>query len=237
MNFSLARASLIAEADMVGIAGERAVCDPRGVLYFPDLRLLAVSDLHLEKGSSLARRGTLIPPYDTGATLLRLQAVISDYQPAIVISLGDSFHDGGGAERMHASFRERLEALISGRDWFWVAGNHDPDAPADLPGETVRELAIGSLLFRHEPSAVRVEGEVAGHLHPCARVVGQSRSVRRRCFITDGRRLVLPAYGAYAGGLSVRDVAFAGLFMRPPLVGALGSARVHAVGWERVRGD
>ncbi|TIW67306.1 MAG: metallophosphatase, partial [Mesorhizobium sp.] len=86
MNFSLTRATLIAEADLIGIAGERAVCDPRGVLYFPDLRLLAVSDLHLEKGSSFARRGSLIPPYDTGATLLRLQAAIADYQPAIVIS-------------------------------------------------------------------------------------------------------------------------------------------------------
>jgi len=175
MNFSLARATLIAEADLVGIAGERAVCDPRGVLYFPDLRLLAVSDLHLEKGSSFARRGALIPPYDTGATLLRLQAAIADYQPAIVISLGDSFHDGGGAERMHASFRERLESLIAGRDWFWIAGNHDPDAPADLPGETVRELAVGSLLFRHEPSKVRVEGEISGHLHPCARIVQRGR--------------------------------------------------------------
>ena len=181
MNFSLARTSLIAEADMIGIAGERAVCDPRGVLYFPELRLLAVSDLHLEKGSSLARRGALIPPYDTGATLLRLQAVISDYQPSIVISLGDSFHDGGGAERMHASFRERLEALMAGRDWFWVAGNHDPEAPADLPGETVRELAIGSLLFRHEPSKVRIEGEIAGHLHPCARIIDRrSRHGRHR---------------------------------------------------------
>ncbi|TIT56502.1 MAG: metallophosphatase, partial [Mesorhizobium sp.] len=115
MTFSLARASLIAEADLVGIAGARAVCDPRGVLYFPELKLLTVSDLHLEKGSSLARRGTLIPPYDTGATLLRLQAVISDYQPSIIISLGDSFHDGGGAKRMHSSFRERLEALMAGR--------------------------------------------------------------------------------------------------------------------------
>ncbi|TIS55619.1 MAG: metallophosphatase, partial [Mesorhizobium sp.] len=120
MNFSLSRATLIAEADLIGIAGERAVCDPRGVLYFPDLRLLAVSDLHLEKGSSFARRGALIPPYDTGATLLRLQAVIADYQPRIVVSLGDSFHDGGGAERMHLSFRERLEAMMAGRDWFWV---------------------------------------------------------------------------------------------------------------------
>ncbi|TGQ03692.1 metallophosphatase, partial [Mesorhizobium sp. M2E.F.Ca.ET.219.01.1.1] len=122
----------------------------------------------------------LNPPFDTCSTLLRLHAVIADYQPALVISLRDSFHHGGGAARMHESFRERLESLIAGRDWFWIAGNHDPDAPADLPGETVRELAIGSLLFRHEPSKVRVEGEISGHLHPCARIVQQGRSVRDR---------------------------------------------------------
>ncbi|MBZ9822681.1 ligase-associated DNA damage response endonuclease PdeM [Mesorhizobium sp. CA4] len=233
MNFSLSRATLIAEADIVGIAGERAVCDRRGVLYFPDLRLLAVSDLHLEKGSSFARRGTLIPPYDTGATLLRLQAVIADYEPRIVLSLGDSFHDGGGAGRMHQSFRERLEAMMAGRDWFWVAGNHDPDAPADLLGETVKELAIGSLLFRHEPSKLRVEGEIAGHLHPCARIVQRGRSVRRRCFASDGGRMIMPAFGAYTGSLNVLDRAYAGLFRLETLVAyMLGAERIFAIsGW------
>ncbi len=221
MNFSLARASLTAEADLVGIAGERAVCDPRGVLYFPQFRLLAVSDLHLEKGSSLARRGTLIPPYDTGATLLRLQAVISDYQPSIVISLGDSFHDGGGAGRMHASFRERLEALMAGRDWFWVAGNHDPEAPADLPGQTVRELAIGTLLFRHEPSRVRVQ---------------QGRSVRRRCFAGDGGRMIMPAFGAYTGSLNVLDRAYSGLFRLDTLMAyMLGTDRIFAISHSMLR--
>ncbi len=196
MNFSPARAVAAPDAQPVGIAGERALCDPRGVLYFPELRLLAVSDLHLEKGSSLARRGALIPPYDTAATLLRLEAAIAHYLPEVVVSLGDSFHDGEGAARLHPAFRARLEGLIAGRDWFWIAGNHDPDAPADLPGRTVRELAVGALLFRHEPSRTWVEGEVAGHLHPCARIVQRGRSVRRRCFAADGARMIMPAFGA-----------------------------------------
>jgi uncharacterized protein len=230
MTFALAMTALLADADPIGIAGERAICDRRGVLYFPELRLLTVSDLHLEKGSSLARRGTLIPPYDTGATLLRLQAVIADYQPAIVISLGDSFHDGGGAARMHSSFRERLEALMAGRDWFWVAGNHDPDAPEGLPGETVRELAIGSLVFRHEPSAVPITGEIAGHLHPCARIVQRGRSVRRRCFASDGRRMIMPAFGSYTGSLNVLDRAYSGLFSWDAFMAyMLGARRIYAI--------
>jgi hypothetical protein len=51
------------------------------------------SDLHLEKGSSYAARGQLIPPYDTAATLARLAAAIARRNPATVIALGDSFHD------------------------------------------------------------------------------------------------------------------------------------------------
>ena len=216
--------------DLVGIAGEAAVCDRRGVLYFPDYGLLAVSDLHLEKGSALARRGTLVPPYDTAATLLRLQAVIADYRPEIVVSLGDSFHDGHGAARMHAGFREHLEALMAGRDWFWVAGNHDPEAPAGLPGRTVQEILVGALSFRHEPSRERVEGEISGHLHPCARIVQRGRSVRRRCFAGDGGRMIMPAFGTYTGSLNVLDRAYAGLFRRESLMAyMLGASRVFAL--------
>jgi len=224
------RANAIAAAGLVGLAGECAVCDPRGVLYFPDFGLLAVSDLHLEKGSAIARRGVLIPPYDTVATLARLAEAVSDYQPRTVVSLGDSFHDGWGAERLPLPFRQRLEALMTGRDWFWVTGNHDPDAPADLPGETVRELAFGSLILRHEPSGTYVEGEVAGHLHPCARIVQRGRSVRRRCFAGDGSRMIMPAFGAYTGSLNVLDRAYRGLFRHETLMAyMLGADRVFAM--------
>ena len=114
---------------------------------------------------------------------------------------------------------------MAGRDWFWVAGNHDPVPPEGLPGETVRELAFGSLVFRHEPSAVAVAGEIAGHLHPCARIVQRGRSVRRRCFASDGRRLIMPAFGAYTGSLNVLDRAYAGLFRRGSLHGLYARRR------------
>ncbi|WP_054312005.1 ligase-associated DNA damage response endonuclease PdeM [Mesorhizobium sp. 1M-11] len=236
MNFSAARAVTAIGGEAVTVAGERALCDPRGTLFFPDLSLLAVSDLHLEKGSSFARRGALIPPYDTAATLARLETVIADYQPRIVVSLGDSFHDGKGAERLHPDFRLRLGELMTGRDWFWIAGNHDPEAPADLPGETVLELAVGAVLFRHEPSKLRVEGEIAGHLHPCARIVQRGRSVRRRCFAGDGTRLIMPAFGAYTGSLNVLDRAYQGLFRRETLMAyMLGAERVFAISGAMLR--
>ncbi|MCT7374484.1 ligase-associated DNA damage response endonuclease PdeM [Chelativorans sp. EGI FJ00035] len=214
----------------IAVAGEGAVCDPSGALYLPADRLLVVSDLHLEKGSSYARRGSMLPPYDTAATLKRLAAVIDRHRPAAVVSLGDSFHDAGGAGRMPEAFRERLLALMAGRQWYWISGNHDPLPPEGLPGHWVEELAVGSLIFRHEPSQGEAEGEIAGHLHPGARIVRRGRSVRRACFASDGARLVMPAFGSLTGTLNVLDRAFAGLFRREALTAyMLGAERVYPI--------
>ena len=224
-------------AGLICVAGEAASCDPRGVLIFPGLRLMVVSDLHLEKGSSYARRGQLLPPYDTGATLDRLAAAVAEHAPRTVISLGDSFHDGGGAGRLPDAYRDRLVALMRGRDWVWVTGNHDPDAPAGLPGTVADEVAIGPLTFRHEPVRGAVPGEIAGHLHPGATVVRRGRAVRRRCFATDGERLIMPAFGAYTGMLDLFDRAYRGLFRTESLFAhMLGADRVYAIAGARLRG-
>ena len=229
-----------AHAIDISVAGEAALCDRRGALYFPDMGLLCVSDLHLEKGSSFARRGMLVPPYDTVATLLRLQAVIDHYRPKIVVSLGDSFHDSEGSSRLPSQMRLDLSALMAGRDWFWVSGNHDPQPPAGLPGDTVEALSMGALTFRHEPSKKSpqgpISGEIAGHLHPCARIVQRGRSVRRRCFATDGERIVMPAFGAYTGSLNVLDRAYRGLFREDGLVAyMIGASKVFAISGAMLR--
>ena len=209
------------------LAGERAVCDWRGALWLPDCATLVVSDLHLEKGSSFARRGMLLPPYDTAATLARLGTVIDDYRPQVVISLGDSFHDGQGAARMPDIFRVHLTTLMAGREWFWISGNHDPDPPAGLGGVFAGEVSIGPLIFRHEPARGPCPGEVAGHLHPGARIVRQGRSVRRPCFASDGERLVMPAFGSLTGCLNVLDRAYTSLF-------DWGRFTAHVLGADRV---
>lgn len=221
----------------IRIAGEVATCDPSGALHFAALGLLVVSDLHLEKGSSVARRGLLVPPYDTGATLDRLGRVIAALRPRTVVSLGDSFHDREGAARLPAPYRDRLLAMMDGRDWIWVAGNHDPDVPADLPGSVADEVAVGALRFRHEPKAGATAGEIAGHLHPGAVIVQRGRAVRRRCFATDGQRLIMPAFGAYTGSLNVLDRAYRGLFDWESFFALmLGTDRVYAMAHRRLRG-
>ena len=73
------------------VNGVAAVCDPLGALYLPDSGVVVVSDLHLEKGAAFARRGMMLPPYDTLATLTVLSAVISRYDPKVVISSATIF--------------------------------------------------------------------------------------------------------------------------------------------------
>ncbi|MGH6963243.1 MAG: ligase-associated DNA damage response endonuclease PdeM [Phenylobacterium sp.] len=208
-----------------------------GALWLETERTLVVADLHLEKGSSYAARGQMLPPYDTRETLRRLAAEVAALTPAVVVLLGDTFHDRKSEGRLAADDAEALRELAGGRTLVWVVGNHDADGPQALPGETADELSMLGLTLRHEPQAGLQPGEVAGHLHPAARVTATRGTVRRRCFITDGERAILPAFGAFAGGLNVRDKAFAGLFARPPLAGALGVGRVHAVGWRSLTGD
>jgi DNA ligase-associated metallophosphoesterase len=224
--------------DTITLAGVPLVADPAGAIYWPDEKLLAVADLHLEKGSAFAARGVLLPPYDTAATLTRLARLIERYSPSLVIALGDSFHDGGGPSRLSDASRGALTALQRGRDWVWMAGNHDPDPAENIGGRFADVLALGALTFRHEPSPRQSDGEIAGHLHPLARIARRGRAVSRRCFACDGRRLVMPAFGAYAGGLNVRDRAIVSLFGALSFTAhMLGEGRLYAVPAARCLSD
>lgn len=221
----------------MAIGGADALLRCSGALWLAAERALVVADLHLEKGSAYAARGQMLPPYDTRETLKRLAAEVEALTPAIVVLLGDTFHDRKSEDRLASEDAQRLRDLARGQTLVWVVGNHDADGPRALPGETAAELELCGLTLRHEPRAGLQPGEVSGHLHPAARVKATRGRVRRRCFITDSERAILPAFGAYAGGLNVRDRAFDGLFARPPLAGALGVGRVHAVGWRSLVGD
>ena len=172
----------------ISLAGLTFLADPAGALYWSDEKLLVVADLHLEKGSAFARRGVLLPPYDTASTLARLARLIEYYAPRLVIALGDSFHDGDGPLRMAGADRAVLKTLQRGRDWIWIAGNHDPELPGGIGGDFADVLALGPLSFRHEPSTNSCNGEIAGHLHPLACVSMRGRGVRRRCFASDGHQ-------------------------------------------------
>jgi len=217
--------SRLAPHSEIRLAGAVLHADPSGALLWPAERTLIVADLHFEKGSGFAARGVLLPPYDTRATLDRLEAVLRRVRPRRVVCLGDSFHDRRAADRLAADDAARLARMAAAHEWIWVAGNHDP-APPVAGGAVVDELMLGPLTLRHAAAADPAAGEVSGHYHPKASVTVRARRVTGRCFAADARRLILPAFGAYAGGLDVLDPAIAGLFP--------GGCDVHFLGRERV---
>jgi uncharacterized protein len=222
--------------NLIVLAGVPLLTDSDGALYWPEHGLLAVADLHLEKGSSFAARGQLLPPYDTAATLARLVRLIARYAPRCVVALGDSFHDGGGPARLADSNRESIQAMQHGREWIWITGNHDPEPADGVGGAFAAALAIGPLTFRHLPGGSA--GEIAGHLHPVARVAHRGRAVSRRCFAADGQRMVMPAFGAFTGGLNVRDAAFADVFGTLAFTAhLLGDGRLYAFAAKRCLPD
>jgi hypothetical protein len=198
-------------APTIALAGETLVPDPSGALYWPAAATVVVADLHLEKGTSYGPRGITLPPYDTAATLTRLAEVLARFRPEQVICLGDSFHDGAAGERLDPADRVALAGHVAAHRWFWVAGNHDRNPPP-LEGRVVGELAIGGLTFRHEAAPYCGPGEISGHYHPKAIWRARGRPIGGRCFVGDGKRLILPAFGAYAGGLDIADPAIARLF-------------------------
>jgi DNA ligase-associated metallophosphoesterase len=191
--------------------GVELFAEPSGALWWPAAATLIVADLHFEKGTSYATRGVLLPPYDTRATLARLAEAIG---PRVrrVICLGDSFHDGNGPERLSQDDAATLGSLVERHDWIWIAGNHDPVLPAMIGGRTIiDELRLDGLVLRHQAEADAI-GEVSGHYHPKSHIDVRGRRLSGACFVHDERRIVLPAFGAYTGGLHVESEAIRALF-------------------------
>lgn len=215
---------------------EQFFCDHEGGLFWPKHNCLIVSDLHLEKGAAMAAGGYLIPPYDTGETLIKLRSCIERWKPEKVICLGDSFHRDDSASSLPLLYRVQLSELMQAKDWVWISGNHDPNSPAELQGNCHEELAIGPLIFRHEQVGEQAGdnlfagqyGEISGHLHPCAVIHRRNKRLRRRCFVSDNRRLILPAFGAFTGGLNIYHKAYWGLFDQDELrVWMLGQKQIY----------
>jgi DNA ligase-associated metallophosphoesterase len=215
----------------IHLGGERFMLDPAGVMFWPSRRLLCASDLHLEKGSHFAagRRG-FVPPYDTRETLLRLRSALSRWRPARLVLLGDSFHDARGALRLGAEDAAMLRQLLDGIETVWVLGNHDPEPPQGVPGASAVEWRDGAFVFRHQALPGAAAGvEVSGHFHPKATVPTRAGGVTRPCFVADARRLLMPAFGAYTGGLDAGDPAVSGLFPRGARLFLLGRDRLFSV--------
>ncbi len=214
----------------IAFAGLDLTLDHSGAAYLPACRTLLVSDLHLEKGSRFAARGRLVPALDSHDTLLRLERAIEAYLPRRVVCLGDSFHDERAGERMVAVDRAALSVLCARvEEWVWIAGNHDPDAPVLCDGQRRAALDVEGVALRHEPTVLRRTPEIVGHFHPKARVPAGGYRFSGRCFCVSGDLLIMPAFGAYTGGLSCTNSALRSLHRSEPKIFVLHASKIWRI--------
>jgi len=198
-----------------------------GALWWPAVRTLCVSDLHLGKSERIARLGgTMLPPYESHETLARLEGDILATGAQTVICLGDSFDDLPASENLDDTSTLWLARLMAGRRWVWIEGNHDP-GPVEFGGTHLAELHAPPLSFRHIARA-SAAGEISGHYHPKARLSVRGRTLSRPCLLYDSDRVIMPAYGTYTGGLRSDDATLSHL-MRPEAVAVMLGPKPRAI--------
>lgn len=223
------------ETPMLRFAGHSFEPLASGALYWRARETLLVADLHFEKMASFARRGSLLPPYDTDLTLSRLEADLRRTGARRLLSLGDSFHRADASGLLTPADRMRLDALTDAVECIWLSGNHDP-APHAIGGLCRPGLELDGLIFAHEPEK-GAKNRISGHLHPAARIAMPGRSTRKPCFVHDNRLMILPAYGSSTGAINILSAPFIGLFHWPALeVVMLGRDRTYPVPVRRLVG-
>jgi uncharacterized protein len=214
----------------IAFAGLAVTLDGSGAAWLPEHGALIVADMHLGKGANAAARGRLLPALDSHDTLLRLRAVIEAYRPARVICLGDSFHDCAAGESMADADRSALKALSAlTHEWIWISGNHDPEPPEFCDGERRGALEIAGVVLRHETEAPRDLPHIVGHFHPKASVSAGGASFSGRCFCVSGDLLMMPAFGAYTGGMAWQSPALLSLHRAAPKIFMLHASRVWRI--------
>jgi uncharacterized protein len=194
--------------------GHRFAVPGEKALFWPQRGALVVADLHLEKASWFAMRGQMLPPHDTIATLDRLAALLVRTAAHEVWCLGDNFHDDGGAARMPDEARVRLRQMTGAVRWCWITGNHDEHLPDGIGGTIITEAAVDGLILRHRADPDERRAELSGHFHPKHRAAARGRSVSRPCFVVSASKMILPAFGAFTGGLATDH---------PEIRGAIGA--------------
>lgn len=200
----------------LSFAGEEWLLTEGRALYWPREQTLLVADLHLEKASFFAKHGQPIPPYDSRETLERVAVAIRETGARRVITLGDNFHDSDGSTRLEPHAVGMLDALVHAVDWVWITGNHDPHMEARAGGEIAEELEVGGVILRHRAKKGELRPELSGHYHPRLRLMVRQRRIRRSCAVVSAHesaggkpsgRMILPAFGAFTGGMDAGDPA------------------------------
>jgi len=196
----------------LSLCGKAFIADRAGALYWPAQDALIVADLHLANEPAGAGPGKAQHGHDTRETLARLAALLDRRPATTVIALGGCPRSTGMAERLTGDDRAALAILQEERDWIWVTGTPGGTVDSGLGGHAVDELTADGITLRHIPRPGRVTHEIAGYMHPLARISRLGHTILRPCFAANSQRLILPAFAATGGGLNILDAAFDPLF-------------------------
>lgn len=177
-------------------------------MYYPAERTLLIADAHFGKAAAYRKLGQPVPHGTTDDNLQRLDHLLAAYDCQHLIFLGDFLH----APESHAA--GTLRALLDWRERHrdlsvtLIRGNHDKragDPPSALRFQVVPEpLLLGPFALQHEPAPHPTHHVLAGHVHPAYRLLGKGRQrLRLPCFHMRGDVSLLPAFGAFTGGMNV----------------------------------
>lgn len=179
--------------------GVHLLPDLSGALIWPKQQLVAIADPIGDDPRQAPRQAA--------ETIKRLAALVSQRRPKIVVWLGGVLPGLLAGRHLARRDADELTRLAQAHDWVWVAES----LPDTLPGRSLPELAVAPLVFRLVGHPQAPSGEVSAMPSPVASVDGATWP----CFVIDGRRLVMPAFGPRPGGVNVLAPPFQGLFRRP----------------------
>jgi DNA ligase-associated metallophosphoesterase len=177
-------------------------------VYWQRERLLAIADIHFGKAAAFRSFGIPVPRGTTSENLDALDALIDATGAHHVLFLGDFLHaraaHAAGTQAAMLAWRRRRQDLVL----TLVRGNHDKHAgdPADALGIALVDepYTVGALSFCHHPDLDAPGYVLAGHVHPVYVLATRFDALRLPCFVVGPRRMILPSFGSFTGGHTVR---------------------------------
>ena len=172
-------------------------------LFIPHDELLVISDWHLGKLGHFRKEGLFVPPMQLEQEFNRLAMLIEETKCKKVVFLGDLFHSEHNYEWDHLVLFLRKFAHIT---FYLTTGNHDILAEKHIaasPIQQVRQYALPEgIVLSHEPIKNLDSGyyNVVGHIHPGCEIKAKGRQrFKMPCFVLEGQRLTMPAFGLWTG--------------------------------------
>jgi uncharacterized protein len=176
---------------------------PEKAVYLPNHKSLLVADLHFGKVNHFRKSGIAVPAKANDKNADSLINIINATKAERVIFLGDLFH---------SHYNEEWETVgqilnhFSACSFELVLGNHDILSLQQYQRHAIKvfenQLIIGQWLLTHEPLNATPENfyNLAGHIHPGARLKGSGRqSIMLPCFYFGKQQGILPAFGSFTG--------------------------------------